>query len=73
MLPVCERYGMGVISWSPLAGGWLTGRYRKGAELPPSTRSDRIPARYDMSLPENQRKLEAVERSRCWPRRPASR
>ena len=30
MLPVCERYGMGVIPWSPLAGGWLTGRYRKG-------------------------------------------
>jgi aryl-alcohol dehydrogenase-like predicted oxidoreductase len=61
VLPACERYGMGVISWSPLAGGWLTGRYRQGVELPSSTRSDRIPWRYDMSLPENQRKLEAVE------------
>ena len=29
--PTCRRYGMGVIPWSPLAGGWLTGRYRKGA------------------------------------------
>jgi aryl-alcohol dehydrogenase-like predicted oxidoreductase len=62
VLPACERYGMGVISWSPLAGGWLSGRYRKGAELPPSTRSDRIPWRYDLSFPENQRKLEAAER-----------
>ena len=43
VLPTCERYGMGVISWSPLAGGWLSGRYRKGAELPASTRSDRHP------------------------------
>jgi aryl-alcohol dehydrogenase-like predicted oxidoreductase len=61
VLPACERYGLGVISWSPLAGGWLSGRYRKGAELPESTRSGRIPWRYDMSLPENQRKLEAAE------------
>jgi len=61
VLPVCERYGMGVLSWSPLAGGWLTGRYRKGQEVPPSTRSDRLPWRYDMSMPENQRKLDAAE------------
>ena len=61
VLPVCKRYGMGVIPWSPLAGGWLSGRYRKGAELPGSTRSERLPWRYDMSLPENQRKLEAAE------------
>jgi aryl-alcohol dehydrogenase-like predicted oxidoreductase len=61
VLPVCERYGMGVIPWSPLAGGWLTGGYRKGQEPPPSTRADRIPLRYDMSLPSNQRKLEAAE------------
>ena len=37
VLPVCEQYGMGVIPWSPLAGGWLTGRYRKGGESPGST------------------------------------
>ena len=49
--PTCQRHGMGVIPWSPLAGGWLTGRYRKGAELPQSHRAERIPARYDMSLP----------------------
>ena len=34
VLPTCQRYGMGVIPWSPLAGGWLTGRYRKGQDAP---------------------------------------
>jgi aryl-alcohol dehydrogenase-like predicted oxidoreductase len=62
VLPVCERYRMAVIPWSPLAGGWLSGRYRKGAEPPASTRAGRIPCRYDLSLPENQRKLDAAER-----------
>src|SRR5919206_1983315 len=40
VLPVCERYGMGVIPWAPLAGGWLSGRWRKGA-TPESRRSAR--------------------------------
>ncbi len=61
VLPTCARYGMGVIPWSPLAGGWLTGRYRLGQEVPGSHRAQRIPARYDMSLPGNQRKLEAAD------------
>jgi aryl-alcohol dehydrogenase-like predicted oxidoreductase len=61
VLPSCRRYGMGVIPWSPLAGGWLSGRYRKGAEAPRSTRAERIPSRYDLSLPVNQRKLEAAD------------
>jgi aryl-alcohol dehydrogenase-like predicted oxidoreductase len=61
VLPTCLRYGMGVIPWSPLAGGWLSGRYRAGQDLPASHRAERIPARYDMALPGNQRKLEAVE------------
>src|SRR5213596_2745561 len=61
VLPTCRRYGMGVIPWSPLAGGWLSGRYRKDADLPGSHRAERIPRRYDMSLPANQRKLEAAD------------
>jgi aryl-alcohol dehydrogenase-like predicted oxidoreductase len=61
VLPACLRYGMGVIVWGPLTGGWLTGLYRKGRELPTSMRADRLPHRYDMSLPVNQRKLEAAE------------
>jgi aryl-alcohol dehydrogenase-like predicted oxidoreductase len=60
VLPLCERHGMGVIPWSPLAGGWLSGRFRKGGEVT-SHRAARIPARYDLSIPGNQQKLEAVE------------
>jgi aryl-alcohol dehydrogenase-like predicted oxidoreductase len=61
VLPTCTRYGMGVIPWSPLAGGWLSGRYRKGAALPESMRAARLPGRYDLSLPGNQAKLEAAD------------
>src|SRR5581483_2276875 len=61
VLPVCQAYGMGVIPWSPLAGGWLSGRWRKGSEPPQSTRAERVPGRYDLSLPANQRKLDAAE------------
>ena len=61
VLPTCRRYGMGVIPWSPLAGGWLSGKWRKGQDTPDSSRAKRLPHRYDLSLPANQRKLEAVE------------
>jgi aryl-alcohol dehydrogenase-like predicted oxidoreductase len=61
VLPVSQQYGMGVIPWSPLAGGWLSGRYRKDAEAPESTRASRLPQRYDLSLPGNQRKLEIAD------------
>jgi aryl-alcohol dehydrogenase-like predicted oxidoreductase len=60
VLPTCERYGMGVIPWSPLAGGWLSGKWRKG-EDPKSRRAARVPDRYDLAKPENQRKLDAAE------------
>ncbi|MFZ0091952.1 MAG: aldo/keto reductase [Solirubrobacteraceae bacterium] len=61
VLPTAQRYGMGVIPWSPLAGGWLSGRYRKGAELPESNRAQRMPGRYDLSDPGNQAKLDAAD------------
>ncbi len=61
LLPVAEKYGMGVLPWSPLAGGWLTGRYRKGQEAPTSHRAQRMPGRYDLSTPGNQRKLDAAD------------
>ena len=61
VLPTCQRHGMGVIPWSPLAGGWLSGRYRKGVQAPRSSRAQRLPARYDLSLPANQAKLEVVD------------
>jgi aryl-alcohol dehydrogenase-like predicted oxidoreductase len=61
VLPACARHGIAVLPWSPLASGWLSGRYRKGAELPVSLRSDRLPRRYDMALEGNQRKLDAAD------------
>jgi aryl-alcohol dehydrogenase-like predicted oxidoreductase len=68
VLPVCRAYGMGVIVWSPLAGGWLAGKYRRGAEVPGDSRAVRykergspIAKRYDPSQPENERKLDLVE------------
>src|SRR4051794_10976669 len=60
VLPTTLRHGMGTLTYSPLAGGWLSGRWRKeGAGTPAS--SARPPARLDMNLPENQRKLDVVE------------
>jgi len=61
VLPTCHELGMGVIPWSPLAGGWLSGRWRKGAGDLTSRRSAMIPARYDLSIPANQAKLDAAE------------
>jgi aryl-alcohol dehydrogenase-like predicted oxidoreductase len=61
VLPSCLEFGMGSIVWSPLAGGWLSGRWRKGAEDLTSRRSVMIPDRYDLSLPVNQAKLEAAD------------
>jgi aryl-alcohol dehydrogenase-like predicted oxidoreductase len=62
LLPVCERYGMGVIVWGPLNGSWLSGRYRQGTtDQPGGLRAQRLPARYDLSRPENQRKLQLID------------
>ena len=63
VLPTCARYGMGVICWSPLAGGWLSGRYRTDADqaTPFSAARRRLAERFDLTLPANQRKLEAAE------------
>jgi aryl-alcohol dehydrogenase-like predicted oxidoreductase len=61
VLPTCRESGMGVIAWSPLAGGWLSGRWRKGAEDLTSRRSALVPDRYDLSIPANQAKLEAAD------------
>ena len=69
LLEVTQRYGMGVIVWSPLAGGWLTGKYRRDQGIPEDSRAERarkqwgspVAARFDMSRPANQRKLELVD------------
>ena len=62
VLPTASRLGMGVLTWSPLAFGFLTGKYRKGREFDmTSGRPSIAPERFDPSLPVNAAKLEAVE------------
>jgi aryl-alcohol dehydrogenase-like predicted oxidoreductase len=60
VLPTAQRYGMGILTYSPLAGGWLSGSWTADSS-PTSPARQRLAARFDMSLPENQRKLEATE------------
>ncbi|MFB9443388.1 aldo/keto reductase [Dactylosporangium vinaceum] len=62
ILPLTQRYGMGVLSYSPLAGGWLSGRYRKAEHSGPMSEArKRLANRFDLSRPENQRKLDAAD------------
>jgi aryl-alcohol dehydrogenase-like predicted oxidoreductase len=61
VLPTARRHRMGILTYSPLAGGWLSGRWTADSS-PTSPARQRLAARFDMSLPENQRKLDAVER-----------
>jgi aryl-alcohol dehydrogenase-like predicted oxidoreductase len=60
VLATAQRHGMGILTYSPLAGGWLSGRWSADSS-PTSPARQRLAARFDMSLPENQRKLEVVE------------
>ncbi|MFG2436802.1 aldo/keto reductase [Streptomyces sp. NPDC048508] len=61
VLPVTEEYGLGVLAWSPLASGWLSGAVRAGREITTS-RSAAMPQRFDLSVPSNRARLDAVER-----------
>lgn len=60
LLPFCSKHGVGAIPYSPLAGGWLTGKYRKGQEVPADSRG--MEGKWDMKAPDHERRLEAVER-----------
>jgi aryl-alcohol dehydrogenase-like predicted oxidoreductase len=59
VLPTAQRHGMGILTYSPLSGGWLSGSWSADSS-PTSPARQRLAKRFDMSLPENQRKLEAV-------------
>lgn len=69
VFPVTQHYGMGALVWSPLAGGWLTGKYQRGATIPEDSRIARASgwgqkrgaARYHLDRPGNQRKLDLLE------------
>jgi aryl-alcohol dehydrogenase-like predicted oxidoreductase len=61
VLPVAQEYGLGVLAWSPLDSGWLTGAVREGRQVA-THRSALMPDRFDLSLPYNRARLDAVER-----------
>ncbi|KYK15947.1 MULTISPECIES: aldo/keto reductase [Streptomyces] len=61
VLPVSQEYGLGVLVWSPLASGWLSGAVRAGREIA-THRSATLPDRFDTALPANRARLDAVER-----------
>jgi aryl-alcohol dehydrogenase-like predicted oxidoreductase len=60
VLPVTEQYGLGVMVWSPLASGWLSGAIREGSAITTS-RSTFMPQRFDTTIPSNRARLDAVE------------
>jgi len=60
VLPVAEEYGLGVLVWSPLAGGWLSGAIREGHQIS-TNRSAHMPQRFDPTIAANRAKLDAVE------------
>jgi aryl-alcohol dehydrogenase-like predicted oxidoreductase len=60
VLPVTQEYELGVLVWSPLASGWLSGAVREGREVATS-RSAFMPQRFDTVIPANRAKLGAVE------------
>ena len=60
VLPVTQEYGLGVLAWSPLASGWLSGAVRAGREIS-TNRSALLPARFDLADPANRARLDAVE------------
>jgi aryl-alcohol dehydrogenase-like predicted oxidoreductase len=46
-VPACRRWGLGILPWSPLAGGLLTGKYQRGKAVPGGTRYDKFKERFD--------------------------
>ena len=52
LLPLCERRGIAYLAFSPLAGGWLTGKYRSGKPYPPGSRMTQRPGPYQGLLTE---------------------
>jgi aryl-alcohol dehydrogenase (NADP+) len=61
VLPTAQRYGMGVLTWSPLASGWLSGRYDKASDVDLTVgRRTLQQHKFDPALPANAAKLDAV-------------
>ena len=62
LVPACERYGVGILPYFPLASGLLTGKYRRGEPPPEGTRLARGEARFGALTDERFDTVEALER-----------
>jgi aryl-alcohol dehydrogenase-like predicted oxidoreductase len=73
-VPACQRYGLGILPWSPLAGGLLTGKYRKGQAAPSGSRMAKWKERYDTfdKRPKNWDIVEELVKIAAEVQRPAS-
>ena len=60
VLPVAQEYGLGVLVWSPLASGWLSGAVRRDREVT-TNRATFLPQRFDLAVPANRARMDAVE------------
>ncbi|MEN6500372.1 MAG: aldo/keto reductase [Rectinema sp.] len=74
LLPLCVDEGIGTLAWSPLAGGWLTGKYKQNAEAPKNSRVGRKDREYDQPEKRDTERtwvildvLEEISRKRCAP------
>ena len=54
-VPLCRETGLGILPWSPLAGGFLSGKYDKSKPPPPGTRLEKM-----------QERLQRFDNERCW-------
>jgi aryl-alcohol dehydrogenase-like predicted oxidoreductase len=68
IFPVCRAHGFGAIVWSPIEGGWLSGRYRKGKPVPPDSRPKHgsefgafVAERFDLTTDKGAHRLDVVE------------
>src|SRR6185503_14462734 len=61
-VPLCEKFGLGILPWSPLAGGFLSGKYKKDAPIPPGSRLEKFKDTFmRVDSPRNWKILEALE------------
>ena len=68
IFPVCRKHGFGAIVWSPIEGGWLSGRYRKGKPAPAESRAKNdtefgafVAPNFDLTTEKAARRLDVIE------------
>lgn len=61
-VPLCDKFGLGILPWSPLAGGFLTGKYERGEEPPEGSRFAQMKSRWSgVATERNWNVIDALE------------